>query len=261
LFLRIVRLSFQQQLTYRTAVLAGLATNFFFGLLRAAVIVALYGEKGEVNGLSLQDAITYVAVSQGMIAFLFIFGTWDVMTTVYNGSIGSDLLKPMRLFTFWMARDLGRSLVNLVGRGVLLMLIFSLFYPMTVPASLEQWLVLCLAMLLGWLVSYSWRFLVNLAALWTPDARGVGRIAFTFSQFLSGFLMPLRLYPDWFGDLCRLTPFPAMFNTAVETYLGMLSGPELWAELANQLFWFLALAAIAHLVLLAGIRRLVIQGG
>ena len=32
----------QRQLTYRAATLAGLATNFFFGLLRAAVLVALY---------------------------------------------------------------------------------------------------------------------------------------------------------------------------------------------------------------------------
>ncbi len=261
LFLRIVRLSFQQQLTYRTAVLAGLATNFFFGLLRAAVIVALYSGKSEVNGLSLPAAITYVAISQGLIAFLFTFGSWDMMATVYSGSIGSDLLKPLHLFALWMARDLGRSLVNLVGRGVVLVLIFSWVYPVFVPNRLEQWLALVLAMLLGWLVSFSWRFLVNLAAFWTPDARGVGRIAFTVSQFLSGFLMPLRLYPDWFSDICKLTPFPALFNTAVETYLGLLSGPDLWSALANQLFWFLALAAIAQLGLAAGIRRLVIQGG
>lgn len=261
LFLQIVRLSFQQQLTYRTAVLAGLATNLFFALLRAAVIVALYAGKGEVNGLTLPGAITYVAVSQGLIAFLFIFGSSDMMATVYNGSIGSDLLKPLHLFSLWMARDLGRSLVNLVGRGIVLILIFSLVYPVIIPGHLGQWLVLSLAMLLGWLVSFSWRFLVNLAAFWTPDARGVGRIAFTVSQFLSGFLMPLRLYPDWFSELCRLTPFPALFNTTVEIYLGLLSGPELWAALANQLFWFLALAAAAQLVLVAGIRRLVIQGG
>jgi len=261
LYLKITRLSFQQQLTYRVAVLAGLATNLFFAVLRTAVIIALYSGQEEVNGLSLQGAITYVVVSQAMIAFLFIFGSSDMMDTVYNGSIGSDLLKPLHLFGLWMARDMGSSLINLIGRGVILMAIFSLFYHIIIPDRTEQWLGLALALLLGWLVSFSWRFLVNLAAFWTPDARGVGRIAFTLSQFLSGFLMPLRLYPDWFASLCKLTPFPSLFNTAAETYLGLLTGSELWLALANQLMWFLALAVAAQVVLRLGLRRLVVQGG
>lgn len=261
LFLRITRLAIQQQLTYRAAILAGLATNFFFALLRVAVILALYGDQPQVNGLSLKQSITFVAVTQGMIAYLFIFGTWDVMGTVYSGSIGSDLLKPLHLFTFWMARDLGRSLVNLVFRGLLLMAFFALLYPLVVPTRLEQWLGLLLVMALGWLVNFAWRFLVNLAAFWTPDARGVGRIAFTVSGFLSGFIMPLRLYPDWFASLCRLTPFPSLINTPVETYLGVLSGRELGLALLGQVFWFVVLAALCELALRAGVRRLVIQGG
>ena len=93
LFFHIARLSFQQQLTYRMATLAGLATNFFFAILRVSLIIALYNGQAEVNGLSLQGAITYVAVSQGMIAFLSIFGTWDVMMSVYSGSIGTVSIK------------------------------------------------------------------------------------------------------------------------------------------------------------------------
>ena len=41
-FLALTRLAAQRQFTYRAAAMAGLATNFFFGLLRAAVMVALY---------------------------------------------------------------------------------------------------------------------------------------------------------------------------------------------------------------------------
>ena len=261
LFFHIVRLAIQQQLTYRAAILSGLATNFFFALLRVSVLLSLYGGQAEVNGLSLQGAVTFVAVSQGLIAFLFIFGTTDVMQTVYTGSVGSDLLKPLGLFSFWMARDLGRSLVNLVARGLILLLAFSLLYPLQIPTRIEQWLVLPLAMLLGWLVSYAWRFLVNLSAFWTPDARGLARIAFSISQLFSGFIMPLRLYPDWFADLCRLTPFPALFNTTVELYLGILSGQELVLSLLTQAVWFLILYALCQVVLQAGVRRLVVQGG
>jgi ABC-2 type transport system permease protein len=261
LFLRIVRLAIQQQMTYRMALLAGLVTNLFFGLLRAFVLVALYQGRGEVNELTLRGAITYVAFSQGMIAFLTIFGSFDVMQSVYTGSIGADLLKPMPLFWLWMGRDLGRSLVNLFGRGILLMLLFVPFFAIQLPSGSGPWLAMIAAMLLGWLVSFAWRFLTNLAAFWSPDARGIGRIAFTASQFLSGFMMPLRLYPDWFQQICNMTPFPTMFNTSVEAYLGLVTGPQLGLALLNQVVWFALLAGLSHLVLRAGVRRLVIQGG
>lgn len=260
-FLKILSLAFRQQLTYRAALLAGLATNFFFALLRVALLQALYAGREEVNGMTIEAAVTYVAVSQGLIAFLFIFGSWEVMNTVYNGSIGADLLRPFHLFTYWMARDLGRAIVNLVIRGLLLAAIFALFYPLLFPGTALQWLGFLLALLLGWLVSFAWRFLVNLAALWTPDARGVGRLAFTISQLLSGFLLPLRLYPDWFSRLCHLTPFPALFNTSSEVYLGILQGADLWMALLNQVVWFVILFGLCLLALRAGIRRLVIQGG
>src|SRR5512135_1717410 len=98
-FLRLVKLSMLQQTTYRMWLIAGLVTNGVFGVLRAAVLVALYAGRPAVNGMTLQDAITFVAVSQAAIAFMYLFGTYDVMNTVYTGSIGSDLLKPVNLFT------------------------------------------------------------------------------------------------------------------------------------------------------------------
>jgi ABC-2 type transport system permease protein len=141
------------------------------------------------------------------------------------------------------------------------MIIYALVFEITLPTSLSQWLALALALTLGLLVSFAWRFLVNLAAFWTPDAVGIGRFAFGLSWLLSGFIMPLRFFPDWFVTFCHLTPFPAMVNTTVEVYLGLLAGPALIQALLTQFGWFILLTVIGHLALRAGVRRLVIQGG
>lgn len=260
-FIKSVATSFKQQLTYRMALWAGLATNLFFGLLRAMLLTALYGTTFSVNGLSLTGSITYIAISQSLIAFLTVFGSTDLMNTVYSGAIGSDLLRPVGLFTFWMAKDLGKALVNLIGRGIIFMLLFSLFYPVVLPADLAQWLLFALSLALAWMVSFAWRFLVNLAGFWSPDARGIARIAFSLSQALSGFILPLRLLPDWFTQLCQVTPFPAIINAPAEIYLGLLTPQQVWNTLIVQGAWFAILSAAALLVLRAGVRRLVIQGG
>jgi ABC-2 type transport system permease protein len=261
LFWELIRVSFQRHLTYRAATLAGLLTNLFFGFLRASVLVALYGAQPEVAGISVQAAITYTGLTQAIIAYISIFGWYELMHSVYTGEVAADMLKPMGYFRFWLAQDIGRAIVNLATRGVSLMLIYALIFEITVPAGPGQWLALTAALGLGLLVSFAWRFLVNLAAFWTPNAVGIGRFAFGLSWLLSGFVMPLRFFPDWFVSLCYLTPFPAMVNTSVEIYLGLLTGPALWQALLAQLGWFILLALLGHLALRAGVRRLVIQGG
>jgi ABC-2 type transport system permease protein len=261
LFYELVKLSFRRQLTYRTANLAGLATNFCFGLMRAAVLAALYGASREVAGFSLSAAVTFTGLSQATIACLSFFGWWEVMHSVYSGDVASDLLKPMSYFTFWLAQDLGRAIASFLVRGVTIMVAYALVFDISVPRSGGQWLAVGVALALSMLVSFSWRFLVNLAAFWTPDARGVGRFAFALSWFLSGFLMPLRFFPDWFVRLCHLTPFPSMVNTVVEVYLGVLAGTELLQAVGVQLVWIALLFVACQFVLRAGVRKLVVQGG
>ena len=229
--------SLQQQITYRAATLAGLVTNFFFGLLRAAVMVALYRHQTQVAGMDLAGAITYTGLAQAVIAFLSLFGWYDLINAVHTGQVGSDLLKPMNFFGFWLSRDLGRALVNLIMRGLPIMLFYALFFRITVPSAFGQWLAFLLSLFLGWLISFAWRYLINLAAFWVPNAGGIARLAFTLSWFLSGFLMPLRFFPEWFQRLCYLTPFPQRINTVIEVYLGLLQGSELLNALLGQALW------------------------
>jgi ABC-2 type transport system permease protein len=261
LFWELTNRSFQRYLTYRAATVAGLVTNLFFGLLRVALFLALYGEQQEVAGLSTVGIITYTGLTQAMIAYLSMFSWYDLMDSVHSGEIAADLLKPMNLFTFWLAQDFGRAAVNFLFRGVAFMLAYEIFFDLTYPTSPIQWLALALAILLSWLVSFAWRFLINLAAFWTPNARGIGRFAFVLSWFFSGFLMPLRFFPEWVVRLSALTPFPQMVNTVVEVYLGLLSGPALAWALTSQALWALGLITAGQLLMRAGVRRLVILGG
>lgn len=261
LFWELARRSFQRHLAYRTATLAGLVTNLFFGFLRVAVMVALYGTRTEVAGMDLNAAITFTGLAQAVIAYLSIFGWYDLMRSVNSGEVASDLLKPLGYFRFWLAVDLGRALIAFLLRGVTMMVFYAFFFGITVPTTALQWLALALSFGLSWLLSFAWRFLVNLAAFWTPNAIGVGRFAFGIAWVLSGFFMPLRFFPGWFQTLCHLTPFPSMVNTTIEIYLGLLTGGALVQALVVQVVWIFVLIGACQLTLRAGVQKLVIQGG
>jgi ABC-2 type transport system permease protein len=261
LFIELAKRSFQRQLSYRAAIFAGLATNFFFGMLRVAVMVALYQASGEVNGISLRGAITFTGLTQALIGFLSLFGWYDMMNSIYTGAVASDLLKPMGYFSFWLAQDLGRALAQLVLRGFTMMAAYAVLIGISFPHGIDQWIAFTISLVLAWLISFSWRFLVNLSGFWTPDARAIGRFGFVLLYFVTGFLMPLRFFPDWFVRICDYTPFPHMVNSVVEIYLGVLNGPQIAVVLAKQAAWAVLLVVICQITLRFGVRRLVIQGG
>jgi len=269
LLLAIARQSARRHLTYRAAALAGLATNFFFGLIRVAVLTALYDGRTEAAGISLAAAVTFTALSQAFLSPLAAFSWFDVMRSVHSGEIAGDLLRPIGYQAFWLAHDLGRAAVQLVVRGLPIIGGYVLLFPWLAPAGSRfvwpqgpaMWLATAACIVLAWLVSFGWRFLANLSAFWSPDARGIIRFVFSLSWLASGFLFPLRYFPDWLQRLCALTPFAHTFNAINEVFLGLRHGGDVAAVLAAQAAWAAALLALGALVLRAGVRRLVILGG
>lgn len=260
-FLAIIQTSFRRQLTYRAANLSGLATNLMFGFFRAGVLIALYQNRTSVNNLTIQGAITYAALAQAIIGILSFFHWFDLMNTVYDGQVGSDLLRPQNFFLYWLGIDGGRALGSLLIRSIPLFVVFSLFYKVVLPKTLLQWIAFASALLFSWLISFGWRFLVNLAAFWTPNAIGVGRFAFGLSWIFSGFFMPLALFPDWLAKFSRLTPFGASVYIPIQIFIGNIQGTQLLEGLLIQVCWVIGLIILDHAVLKLGIKKLVIQGG
>jgi ABC-2 type transport system permease protein len=167
----------------------------------------------------------------------------------------------MNFISYWMAIDLGRAVVQMVFRGLVVIAGYALIFDLSWPQKTSQWLAFGVALFFSWLISFLWRFLINLVSFWTPNAVGILRFLFTLSWFFSGFLMPLRFFPDWVVKISYLTPFPLILNTVVEIYLGVLQGPEVLQTIALQILWVLTLWLGSLFVLRAGVRRLVILGG
>lgn len=260
-FFATIRISFRRQLTYRAANLSGLATNLMFGFFRASVLIALYNGQSSVNDLSIQGAITYAGLTQALIGYLSFFHWYDLMRTVYDGQVGSDLLKPLNYFLHWLGIDTGRALGSFLIRSLPLFIVYALFYNITIPHSILQWSAFLLSIIFSLIISFAWRFLVNLAAFWTPNALGIGRFAFGLSWTFSGFFMPLALFPDWLAQFSRLTPFGATLYIPIQIFLGSVQGRALYESLMIQLFWIVALIILDHFVLSRGVKKLVIQGG
>lgn len=262
LYLELAKKSFQRQVAYRMATLAGLLTNLFFGVLRASILIAVFNaQTSSVASYSVQNAITYTGLTQAFIGAVALWGWYDMISSIKSGEVATDLSRPFDYYNFWLAQDLGRSVFQLLTRGVLLMAVFVVAFGASVPASLEQWALVIISTLLALVLSFSWRFLASSIGFWTTDAVGWMRLASLGILLPTGFMIPLAFMPSWLQTLCYLTPFPGFINTPVDIYLGRATGQSAMLLVALQGGWLVIMVALGRFAAYAGRRKLTIQGG
>jgi ABC-2 type transport system permease protein len=263
LYWEVARRAVQRQLAYRTENLAGLFTNAFFGYLRAAVFVAVYQNTNATNvgGYDAQAAVSYTWITQAMIMIVALWGWWDVEETIRTGDVVSDLAKPFAYLGFWLARDIGRGVYFTVFRAAPILLAGQLLFGLHWPSSLGAWLAFGLSVVLALLVSFGWRFLLNVSAFWSTDARGLGQLALAATMFLGGFVVPIRYFPDWLQPWVLALPFASITQTPADLFVERVTGADALLPLVVQGFWAIVLLGLAQLATLLATRRVVFQGG
>jgi len=261
LYWEVARRALQRQLAYRTENLAGLITNAFFGYLRAAVYLAVYQNATSVAGYDAQAAVTYSWITQAMIMVVALWGWWDIELTIRTGDVVSDLAKPFWYVGFWLARDLGRAAYFVVFRGAPILLAGQLLFGLHFPSSVWAWLAFWVSLVLAVIVSFGFRFLLNVSAFWTTDARGLGSVALAATMFLGGFIVPIRFFPDWLQPLVLGLPFASITQTPADLFVERIQGAAVVGPLLAQVVWAVAMIAAAQALTLLATRRVVIQGG
>ena len=78
---------------------------------------------------------------------------------------------------------------------------------------------------------------------------------------LSGFVVPIRLFPDWARDVVLALPFATMTQIPCDVFLERFAGAGALMALAGQAAWAIVLLALAQALVVVATRRVVTQGG
>jgi len=252
---------FRRYATYRAATLAGVFTNTVFGVILVYTYLALWDEKPHLGGYDQTQAVTYVWLGQCLYATLAIQGGGaekDLMDRIRTGEIAVDLYRPVDLQLWWLSHDLGRSLFQLAGRGVIPFVFGALFFPMALPTDVMSWAALLVSLFLAMVVSFGIRYLGALSAFWLMDSQGVSQALMITGIFFSGMVLPLNAFPGVFGDIVRALPWAAQLQMPADVLMGEA---DPLGAFAFQAAWAVALLAAGRLLQRAATRRVVVQGG
>ncbi len=186
---------------------------------------------------------------------------WDMNREIKEGTLALRLLKPIHPLAGYSADSLAalpmRALISLPLTVTVLVL--SSHDHMTHDPVVV--FIFLLSLLGAWLLNFAVSATIGTLGLFIDSSLQVWELWFGAYMLLSGYLIPLELFPHWAEHAARCLPFAYLQAFPVETLTGRHSRAEALAGLGAQAAW----AAAAWVMLLTlwrrGQRRFAAFGG
>lgn len=254
--------SFRRAVTYRAATVAGMATNFFFGLVRAMIFSAFYEAALSPPDMPLEQAVSYVWLVQVILGLGFWpFWSDPFVADIRSGAVAMQLLRPADYQGCWFAHSFARLLQMTLMRGVPIgVLALALGY-LQPPSDVQSAALFLASVGAGMVLGVALAQVTGATAFWTLDATGAAGLVSVLTMFFSGQLVPIALWPSWLAKVAHLLPFQGLTDIPLSIYLGRYAGAEALRAIGLQLLWAAGMLLVARALICRGFRRLEIQGG
>ena len=180
---------------------------------------------------------------------------------IWDGSISTELLRPISFPGRMIAENVGASCFNLIFKFVTVILIDIFTTGMEKPAGAVSMILFIVSALLGYGVLWTISFLVQMTSFWLINIWSLITIKDVLVNVCSGKMIPLWFMPVWMTGILRFTPFEAIYFTPVQIYLGQLTMPEMLTKCAVQIVWIVILYLIGSILWKQGQKKLIVQGG
>lgn len=264
-YLSFFRLRFSMGLQYRTAALAGVVTQFFWGFMEIMVFRAFYEAEPEKFPMAFDAMVSYVWLQQAFLAF---FAVWmlngEIYNTIMEGNIAYELCRPIKIYDMWFSKETANRMARAVLRCFPILLV-AIFLPrpfrLLPPADFLHFGLFVLAMIMGLWVTVAFCMLIYITAFFTISPSGLCMFFTSVTELLAGAIIPLPFFPEKIRLVLELLPFASMQNVPLRIYSGSMSAPEMTRAIVIQAFWLVALTGAGKVLCNKAEHKVTIQGG
>jgi ABC-2 type transport system permease protein len=255
----LLRVGLAEAVSYRAELLVWLlSTNMPLVMLALWTAVA---RDAPVGRFGHQDFVAYYLAALVVRLMTGAWVVWELTFEIRQGTLSYRLLRPLHPLLAYAAENVAamplRMAVALPVAGVALWLtagerltrdpLLLALFPLTVLG--------------GWLITFLAMAIVGTLAFRVDSATSLFEIWMGLFGVLSGYLVPLELFPGWVQGLARVLPFRSMLGFPVELVIGLLSRRQVATELLVQWAWIAILLVGARAAWRAGLRHFEAFGG
>lgn len=261
MYLEMIRVRFLMMLAYRT--------NYYSGILIYSINIgayyflwsAIYGSNEEIQGLSVLQMTTYVAVSWMARAFYFNNIDREIAAEIKDGKVAIEMIRPYNYLGMKTMQALGEGIFRLLFFSVPGMIIVALIFPISFSASFMTWVFFLISLVFSFIVNTQINLLTGIMSFFLFNNSGLIRAKRVVIDLFSGLLLPISFFPLWAQSVMSYLPFQAISYIPSMIFTEGFVGKEIYHAVLIQALWALVLLIPIRLLWTLAKKQLIVQGG
>jgi len=265
LYLNYFKLRIMSFIQYRTAAIAGMTTQFFWGIMMIFIYMAFYTNGSGVDSINLTEIITYTWLHQGFYGLLSVRqNDTEIADSIRSGNVAYEIIRPYNLYFWWYIKVVAKRISTGLLR-VMPVVIVAMFLPepynLSLPCSFNHFMLFLVSLILGIFVVSGVNMIVYTIGFYTYNEAGIGSILNSIMELLSGSLVPVALLPMFIQKSTYYLPFRLISDLPYRVYSGNIGIYEGLTSIGLQIVWIMLLILIGNLIVKVSLRKVFVQGG
>jgi ABC-2 type transport system permease protein len=258
-FPTLLRIGFADAVAYRAELVVWLlSTNM--ALVMMALLTAVARE-APVGRFGQRDFVAYFLATLVVRLLTGAWVVWEANMEIRQGTLAFRLLRPIHPLVHYAAENVAAIPLRAAIALPIALLLLLVAGGDRVTHDPILWAVFAVGVAGAWLITFLAMSVIAALAFYVDSATSVAQLWFGLFTILSGYIMPLEIFPHWLGALARWLPFRYMLAFPVEVLIGMTPRQTALLELGVQGLFVAALTLAARAAWRAGLRRYAAFGG
>lgn len=254
----LLRVGFAAAVAYRTEMLVWMLT-----MTMPFVSLALWSAVAATAPVGRFDQKNFVAYFLATIVVRQLSGSWvvwELIQEIKSGALSSRLLKPIHPLVVYSADNLAAiplralfaaplALIGIASGGAAL------------PREPHVVAAFVVSLFGAWFITFFIMIIVGSLSFFMESSMSIFEVWLALFMLLSGYLVPLELFPSWVRGVAEVLPFRYTLGFPVEILIGMAGDADIARGLTIQFAYGAGAAVMALVLWRAGLKRFGAFGG
>jgi|AntDeeMinimDraft_5_1070356.scaffolds.fasta_scaffold00246_19 ABC-2 type transport system permease protein len=257
-YLEFVRIGFRESTAYRFNAVMSLVASILYLVMVYAIWTAI--DAGGQLAAPLSGVLTYILLGQVVSNSVFIDVESFMSERIREGTIVNELKRPVSLRLQVYSYLVGKSIFNVLSKGLPVLLIGLAFINVQIPSAINS-VGFILALVLSFNLVFAFSFLTSMLVFWTDIGWGIRAMRTNIQDVFSGVLFPLYLLPTGLAGVFNILPFKSMADGPIQIFTMEATGRQMINIFGLQIFWIIIIGLLGEMAWRKAKTKLTVQGG
>lgn len=256
IFKRLWQVNWAEQWQYRANLVMYILYWLVSPIIYLAVWTSIANSKGDVNGLTANDFITYYMIllivdqlTSNIIIHIFAY-------KIQDGTLSGELIRPIHpLLTNTLVNDVAFKTLNLFVLTPIWLVLALIFRPDFASVTIGGILLALPAILLGYMINFLLSGTISSLAFWTTRVFSIHEFYYAMILLFAGQFVPLQLMPGIIQTVARFLPFQLFMYLPIQIIQGNLSPDQIVQGYLTGIAWLVAAVTLFRWVWGEGVKR------